>query len=162
MSNFNVSMEGIGGLIAGIGSAAKDIRAAITGKSVIDPDKQAEIELKLLELENKAKETETSVALAQAEINKVEAASTNPFVSGWRPFLGWVLSVCAGVYFLPRFVLGMSAWTVLAFKVITSNPADGLPVLPDMGFGDLLSLLGGILGLSLIRMNEKVKGVAAK
>jgi hypothetical protein len=45
--DLKIDTAGIGGLISGIGSAAKDIRAAITGKSVIDPAAQAELEMKL-------------------------------------------------------------------------------------------------------------------
>ena len=28
--------------------------------------------------------------MAQIEVNKVEAASTNIFVAGWRPAIGWI------------------------------------------------------------------------
>ena len=32
-------------------------------------------------------------ALAQIEVNKTEAASRNPFVAGWRPFIGWTCGI---------------------------------------------------------------------
>lgn len=152
VGDVKIDTAGIGNLISGIGSAAKDIRAAITGKSVIDADAQAALEMKLAEIEQ-------SGLNAQALVNQAEASNPSVFVSGWRPFLGWCLSICAGVYFLPRFILGMTAWTILAFQMIASKQM-GMPPLPDMGWGDLASLLGGLLGLSIVRAVEKSKGVA--
>jgi len=51
-----------------------------------DPKDQATAEAMLIK-------TQMDAALAQAQqqidINKIEAGSTNIFVSGWRPFVGW-------------------------------------------------------------------------
>jgi hypothetical protein len=38
----------------------------------------------------------------QMDINKTEAASSNVFVSGWRPAIGWV----CGAGFAVQFVIG--------------------------------------------------------
>jgi len=65
-----------------VGNLFKDIREAITGKGIEDPNKRAEIELKLRELEQ-------ALNMGQIEINKVEATNPNWFVAGWRPFIGW-------------------------------------------------------------------------
>ena len=154
------NLKGIGEIFTGAGKLAKDIREAITGKAIIDPAKQAELEMKLLELEQKSNEAENALMLGQVEINKIEAANPSKFVSGWRPFLGWVLSGCAGIYFLPRFILGMTAWAILAWKVIMKDASTALPILPDMGFGDLIALLGGLLGMATLRSVERAKGVA--
>lgn len=43
-----------------------------------------------------------AVTTAQSDINKVEAASTNWFVAGWRPGIGWVCVLAFGFEFLLR------------------------------------------------------------
>jgi hypothetical protein len=141
----NVSLEGIGGLISGIGTAAKDIRAAITGKSVIDPAAQAELEMKLAEIEQAGLN-------AQAEVNKIEAGSKSVFVSGWRPMLGWVCSISFLYSFI---VLPMANWIArICFKVTLDFPA--------LDISALMPLTFGMLGLAVNRTVEKVKGVASK
>lgn len=140
----NVSLEGIGGLITGIGSAAKDIRAAITGKSIVDQAKQAEIELKLLELENKAKETETSIALAQANIAMEEAKSAKLFISGARPAILWICGIVV----------------LYTYVVSPILKACGINV-PDMAMSDLWPVVTGMLGLGTMRTFEKSKGVVS-
>jgi hypothetical protein len=154
---FTDIVAGITGGMAGLGTLAKDIRTAITGKEPISQEKAAELAIKAQELEMKALEADNALMLGQIEINKIEAGSASKFVSGWRPFLGWVLSICCGLYFVPRFLLGMTMWTILAVKAMSSG---ALPALPDLGWGDLATLLGGILGLATLRSVEKAKGVA--
>jgi hypothetical protein len=134
----NVSLEGIGGLITGIGSAAKDIRAAITGKSIIDPAAQAELEMKLAEIEQAG-------LSAQAEVNKIEAGSKSVFVSGWRPFIGWVCGISIASNFLVRPYL-------VSF---------GLQI-PELDVSMLYPLIFGMLGVVGARTAEKFKGVASK
>lgn len=43
-----------------------------------------------------------AVTTAQSDINKVEAASTNWFVAGWRPGIGWVCVAAFSFEFLLR------------------------------------------------------------
>lgn len=128
---------GAGAVLAGLGTAAKDLREAITGE--LPADKRAEIELKI-------KEFESSVVLAQSEINKIEAQSSNLFIAGWRPFIGWV----CGLAFAWQFVGG----PFLTFA-LTSLAADVKP--PYLDMADLLPVLLGMLGLGGLRTFEKVK-----
>lgn len=138
--------EAVSALTTGIGDLALKIRAAITGK---DPVAQAELEKQLLELETRAQ-------AAQTEINKVEAASSSVFVAGWRPYLGWVLGTAAALYFLPRFGASVVLWVR---QVIIAKEL--LPY-PDVGWGDVVTLLGGILGLGGLRTYEKKQGVSGQ
>lgn len=86
----------------------------------------------------------------QVEINKLEAQNPNIFVSGWRPFVGWVCGV--GVAW--AFVLQpIATWVVSLYR--TDFIAPTLPV--DV----LLSLLLGLLGLGGLRTMEKLQGVAS-
>jgi hypothetical protein len=142
-----VTASGIGAVMSGVGTLAKDIRQAITGD--LPAEKQAEIEMKLLELENQAMS-------AQIEVNKIEAASSNLFVSGWRPAVGWVCVIALAYTFLFK---PLFPWMVSVACLLTGY-VSLIPPLPETPMGDLMVLLGGMLGLSLSRTAEKIKGVS--
>ena len=124
-----------------VGGLFKDLREAITGKGIEDPQRKAEIELKLTELEQALKE-------GQIEINKQEAASSNWFVAGWRPSIGWVGSLALFYQFLlqPLFI-----WFA-GFEGLKVQP-------PILHSGMLFNLILAMLGLGGYRTFEKVKGV---
>jgi hypothetical protein len=89
-------------------------------------------------------------ALAQIEVNKTEAASRNPFVAGWRPFIGWTCGVALAWHFvLAPFLMFIAAW--VGFEV---------PRLPVFDMDNLMTVLLGMLGLGGLRSFEKVKGIA--
>lgn len=117
------------GLFSGIGSLAKDIRTAITGK---DPEKLAELEAKLLELESASQ-------LAQVEINKIDAASNDSFQRRWRPYIGWVCGIGLTIQYLV-FPIG---------NMITP--------MPKYDFSDLINLVIAMLGLGALRTYEKTR-----
>lgn len=141
----------LGSIMTGAGQLAKDIRTAITGKAILDPAQQAEIEAKLIELENKSMEIEASMVNAVQEVNKAEASNSNPFVSGWRPFIGWVCGVgCAYSYIL----LPIMNWiAVVCFK------KSGF-IFPSVEGTALTSMTVGLLGIGGMRTFERFKGVA--
>ncbi len=85
----------------------------------------------------------------QADINKEEATSSNLFVSGWRPFIGWV----CGVAFAYHFILQ----PLLAFIIANSGQKVELPVF-DMQ--TLTTVLMGMLGLGGLRTLEKIRNVS--
>lgn len=87
--------------------------------------------------------------LAQSDINKVEAANSSLFVSGWRPAVGWT---CAfGVAW--SFVLQPFAdWVLSIIK-----PGIITPVLDS---SQLMTLLLGMLGMGAMRSYDKVKGTS--
>jgi hypothetical protein len=87
--------------------------------------------------------------LAQVEVNKVEAASQNMFVAGWRPFVGWT----CGVALLYHFLLLPLLHFILK--------ASGVEVdLPEFDFSHLSTILMGMLGLGGLRTYEKLRGVS--
>lgn len=90
---------------------------------------------------------ETDLAKGQLEINKIEAASERLFVSGWRPFIGWV----CGVAFCYHFIIQ----PILAFIIANSG---GDVKLPQFDMNALFTVLMGMLGLGGLRTLEKVKG----
>jgi len=88
--------------------------------------------------------------LGQLEINKEEAKSTNWFVAGWRPAVGWV---CATA-FAYHYVIQPTA----LFVIIATGVA--LPPLPTFEMESLLTVLLGMLGLGGLRTFEKYKEVS--
>lgn len=85
----------------------------------------------------------------QAEINKVEAASTNIFVAGWRPAIGWV---CAGAF----------AWNYVGFPAaswLVAVCGYDVPLRPVLD-NSLMELTLGMLGLGAMRSFDKMKGTA--
>lgn len=127
------------GIFEGVGSLAKDIRTAITGKVPLDPTKLAELEMKALELEQMSMN-------AQTEINKIEAASPSLFVAGWRPFIGWICGLGLFYHFIGY---SLVMWVVFIAKLNITPP-----VLDTEG---LLSIVLSLLGLGAYRTFEKVK-----
>jgi len=82
-----------------------------------------------------------SLMQSQVDVNKVEAASPNLFIAGWRPFLGWACSFV--VVFIP-----MATWIAGLLGVHFTFPSEL--------YYTLSMLLGGMVG---VRMYEKVQGV---
>lgn len=135
MAAVNIDTAGLGAAVAGVGKAALDIRAAITGQAVLDPAKQAELEIALAA-------HEAQVAAAQAAINAAEAAKGG-FAGNWRPALGWLCVVGLGCKFV--------AFPVLSYF--------GLAV-PVLDTSEMMTLVVGMLGLVGARTAEKIRGVA--
>ena len=126
--------------ITGVGAVA-DLAGAVIDK--IWPDKS--------EQEKQQLAAAVMVVQGQIDINKTEAASPSVFVSGWRPFLGWVCGAgCAWNWIgLP---MAKAALVALGHPIDVS-PAD---------LGEMMPLLLGMLGLGGLRTVEKIKGVAAQ
>ena len=91
----------------------------------------------------------TSVTTAQSDIDKVEAGSTNFFVAGWRPALGWVCALAFGFEFILR------PFVEWGFIVSGHTLPVKLPRLDDA----LTQLTYAMLGMGALRTYEKVKGV---
>ena len=102
-----------------LGGLALDIREAIKGKEM-DPQRLKEL---------------------QAEINKVEAQNRSMFVSGWRPFIGWICGFAFGFHYIVMPLL-------LAYTDIK-------PV--EFDTNSLFTVLMGMLGLGGLRTYEKLK-----
>jgi hypothetical protein len=145
-----MDLIGIGSIIEGVGKVAD---------SLITTDKERmemALEERRLDLEEKRIDQETD--LAQVEVNKIEAASTSTFVSGWRPAVGWV-----GVLGLSYQFLGypMMQWCWAFGQGVDIIPK-GLAPPPDLQVEQLMTLLAGLLGFGGMRSFEKSKGVASK
>ena len=87
--------------------------------------------------------------MAQIEVNKVEAASSNLFVAGWRPFVGWT---CGASYAYTFVVQPFMVFVLTAAQVHMD-----IGQLPQLDMGELGVVLFGMLGLGAMRSYEKVK-----
>lgn len=120
----------------------------IIEKLIPDEQERARLQLEMLKLNQQGEFKELDIELAkitaQTEVNKVEAASSSIFVSGWRPAIGWICGAALAYQYLIRpFLIGVFGYTAM-------------PSLDD----NLWELLMGMLGLGGLRTFEKIKGVA--
>jgi len=87
--------------------------------------------------------------MAQLEVNKTEAQHSSIFVAGWRPFIGWVCGAGLAYGFILRDLI---AWGLRIYMPELEPP-------PTLQLGELLGLLGGMLGLGGLRTFEKIHSV---
>ena len=104
-------------------------------------EEKEKLKLQMKEIDAKLKEK-------QLDINKVEAGHRSIFVSGWRPFLGWVSGLSIGYVYLFQPLLDMIL-QMFGVKVDW--------VVLDLG--QLMPLILGMLGLGGLRSFEKAKGL---
>lgn len=118
-----------------------------------DKEKAAEAKMEMFKLQQAGElavlDKEAQIILAQLEVNKTEAASSSLFVSGWRPFVGWVCGSGLAFQFL---IAPLATW----IATLAGHPVE----FPSLDMGTLMTLLAGMLGLGGLRTYEKEKGVA--
>ena len=127
-------------------TAALDIGSKLIERIWPNPADQVAAKIELLKLQQ---DGELSIIAGQIETNKIEAANSNVFVSGWRPAAGWV---CVLGLFYTFFGQPLLGW-------LSGYLGAALP--PEINTGDLFILLGGMLGLGSLRSFDKLKGVAS-
>ena len=123
-------------------TAVSDLANSVINK--IWPDKS----------EQEKQELAAAVMLIQSQldINKVEAAHPSIFVSGWRPFIGWVCGFgCAWNW------IGISIAKVILQLANLTNI-----VLTPASLTEMMPLLFGLLGLGTLRTVEKINKVDRK
>jgi len=145
-----MDLIGIGSIIEGVGKVADSLYT--TDKERLE----MALEDRKLDLEEKRIDQETG--LAQVEVNKIEAASSSVFVSGWRPAVGWVGVLGLGYQFLGY---PMMQWGWAFGQGMDIIPKELHPP-PDLDVEQLMTLLAGLLGFGGMRSFEKSKGVASK
>lgn len=125
--------------LTGLGSVADLVNNTI---NKIWPDKSAAEQQQLA--------AAVMVVNGQIETNKEEAKSPSVFVSGWRPFIGWVCGMAC-------------AWNWIGLKIALFVAAYSGHVL-DMqaaGMSEMMPVLLGMMGLGGFRTLEKIQGVAS-
>ena len=128
-------------------TALLDVGGKLIDKLFPDPAQKAAANYELLKLHQQGElallAQEVALAKAQTDVNQEEAKSTNWFVSGWRPYIGWICGTGLAYQFLVYPIL-------IAFQ----------PKIVSLDMGTLITLLAGMLGLGTLRSFEKSKGVA--
>jgi len=139
-------------VISGLFSAAQ----SLIERFFPDPEKKAAAQLELLKMQQSGDLAElaatTDLAKLQVQVNLEEAKSTNWFVAGWRPFIGWTCGL--GLLYvsiiepLARFIAQVWFQYTGAFPFIDTNLT--------------MQVLLGMLGLAAARTVEKVNGSEGK
>jgi hypothetical protein len=122
------------------GGTVKAVAGVIDELHTSEEEKE-QLKLRFAEVESKLKEK-------QLDINKVEAGHRSIFVSGWRPFLGWVSGLSIGYVYLFQPLLDM---------ILQMFGVEVDWVVLDLG--QLMPLILGMLGLGGLRSFEKAKGL---
>jgi hypothetical protein len=141
--------------ITGIG-AIFDFGSKVIDKIFPDKNEAAKAKLAMMEMQQKGElaqlENDFKLALGQLNVNAEEAKSASVFVSGWRPFVGWICGVALGYNYI-----FMPLFTYCARWIST-----GAPLMLELNSSELTTLLLGMLGLGAMRTFEKKEGVANK
>lgn len=131
------------GKVLGGGEIIKQIGETV--RQVLPSEAQRqEFDLKMAELADKVNEREAELLKAQVDVNKVEAASDDPFVSRWRPFIGWTGGVIFAYTYMAAPLLGWAA-KLYGYDI----------GLPSVGVDQVYPVLMGILGLGAMRSFDK-------
>lgn len=128
-------------------TAILDVSGKIIERIWPDPAQAASAKFELFKLQQSG---ELSAIAGQLAINQAEATNPSLFVSGWRPFVGWVCGFGLVYSFIGQPLLSWASAT-WAFAIP-----------PTLDVSTLVTVLGGMLGLSGLRTFEKLNGVAAK
>ena len=129
-------------------TAVLDIGGKLIDRLWPDPAQGAAAKLELIKLQQSG---DLAQMTGQLEINKIEAANANMFVSGWRPAIGWVCALALLYQYLVR------PLAVAVFAAV-GHPLPTMPGLDE----NLWQLMMAMLGMGGLRTFEKVQGVANK
>jgi hypothetical protein len=123
------------------------IQTALAGLTPADTIRLRELDI---DFQKFCMENGIKVDLAQIAVNQEEAKSSSLFVSGWRPYVGWVcgnaLAYVAILEPIARFVATLNGYHG-PFPIIDTTIT--------------MQVLLGLLGLGYLRSQDKKNGVAA-
>jgi len=128
-------------------TALLDIGGKVIDRIWPDPTQAANAKFELFKLQQSG---ELAQIAGQLRINEVEAENPSLFVSGWRPFVGWV---CGGGLVYAFVGQPLLSW---------ASGVYGFAIPPTLDVSTLLTVLGGMLGLGGLRTVEKLSGVDRK
>ena len=124
-----------------IADAVAGIVGKLLDRFLPDPAQKAAAEMELLRMaqagEFKQIEAELQLAQMQADVNKVEAGSSDPFTSRWRPTVGYV---CAAGLAYAAIIEPCLRLAVTVYGVSTPLPEVDTMLTLQLLFG-LLSLI---------------------
>jgi hypothetical protein len=124
-----------------------EVGKTILDRFVPDPEAKRQAEMEMIRM---AADGELKQVIAQLEINAREAAHPSIFVSGGRPLFMWIGGV------------GFAYATIIQPVLTWVARIKGWPEPPDVNSDLLWVVITGLLGLSVSRSVEKMKGVASR
>jgi hypothetical protein len=134
--------------ITGFGSVF-DFAGKVIDKIFPNKDDAEKAKLELFKMQQAGELAELNASLqtslAQVNTNTEEAKNASVFVSGWRPFVGWIcgFSLCYNYIFMPFYTYNAKWISVSA------------PIMPAPDNGELTTILLGMLGLGVMRSYDK-------
>ena len=129
-------------------SAILNISSTIINKLFPDPTQAAQAQLALIKLQQ---DGDLAAIVGQMDINKIEAGSGSVFVSGWRPFCGWICGFGLAYVSIIEPIARLLA-TLIGYTGI----------FPAIDTTLTMQVLLGMLGMGGLRSLDKIKGVATK
>ena len=120
--------------------------------SILDkviPDKDLKMKLSH-EIATMASNHSHEALKMQMDVNAKEAQHGSVFVAGARPAIIWICGLGLGINFVLKPVV---VWIAFFAEF-------DLTGMPEMDMSELMTILGGLLGLGALRTTEKIKGVA--
>lgn len=144
--------------ISGILDSVQGVIAAIDTLFTSDEERSAH-ETERLRAKVLTQLRALDVAARQIEVNAAQAKHPSVFVAGARPAILWIFALGLGYQFLlyPLFEWAYHLWSIGrgwdAARIAAHKP-------PRLDYGELIPLVGGILGMAGWRSWEKRAGVA--
>lgn len=130
-------------------TALLDIGGKVIDRLWPDPEKAADAKLELIKLQQSG---ELQLIAGQLKINEVEAQNPSVFVSGWRPWAGWVGGISLAYVSIIEPIARFCATVLFSYQ-------GSFPII-DTSL--TFQVLVGMLGLGGLRTVEKLQDKAAK
>lgn len=145
--------SGIEGAAKGIGSLAKDLRSAITGKDSIPGDIQVQLETIAARLEEGENKVEAAVIESVNATMRSEAQSEKWPQYSWRPFWGFISAIA--------FLFVVVLCCFLAYKGVMMGKPEALTMIPQLvfAFAGLFGIAGAILGVASWHRGAQKRGI---
>lgn len=132
------------GLLTWLGiSSIKDVSEPIDAISNLYTTDKARIES-----EKDYQDVVQKPILAQTSVNRILAASSDIFNSGWQPMIGWACGILILLYYAPQIIITTIIWAYISFSSGTVAP---FPMKPD----DLLNLVYLLFGFGIHSIASK-------
>lgn len=131
-------------------TAGLDFAGKLVDRLFPDPAQAADAKLKVMELAQNGVlaqlTADTDLAKGQIAINQAEASNANLFVSGWRPFIGWICGSGLAYMFVLKPLANpfVAKWAGVSLEALDT--------------GTLMSLIVPLLGLGAMRTAEVITG----
>jgi hypothetical protein len=143
-------------------TAAFDIGKSILTRVWPDPKEQALQLFKLEELKQNGDLAQLNAHVqsmaGQLQINLADAKSGSIFQAGWRPAIGWVGAVSLALMYIPKAIVMTVIWTwqnIVMLSQSTNVYQVTMIPFPNLGAGEVIGLLGSMLGVAILRSHDK-------